>query len=100
LDIQSTTEAQVLQDHDLKIQSESEEAVIVDSRESPEIVMQSDTRAISSRELTTEPKNTEDNETNAFLLHPQSLFVNLIVSVKGENEVFCHDLASIRTACD
>jgi hypothetical protein len=61
LDIQSTTESPVLQGHDPKLQSESEDAGVVDSRETPDIGMQPDTRAISSRELTTEHKNTEDN---------------------------------------
>jgi hypothetical protein len=52
LKIQSTTEAPLLQAHDLKIQSESEDAGVVDSRETPDIGMKSDTRAISSRDLT------------------------------------------------
>jgi hypothetical protein len=66
LNIQSTTEAPVLQAHDLKIQPESEDAGVVDSRETPDISMKSDTKGISSRELTTEPKNTKDNQTNGF----------------------------------
>jgi hypothetical protein len=45
LNLQSTTEAPVLQAHDPKIQSESEDAGVVDSREIPDIGMKSNTRA-------------------------------------------------------
>jgi hypothetical protein len=77
LNIQSTTEAPVLQALDPKIQSESEDASVVDSRETPDISMKSDTRAISSREITNEPKNTKDNQINSLhfgqLCHTASL---------------------------
>jgi hypothetical protein len=63
LNIHSTTEAPVLQAHDPKIQFESEYAGVVDSRKTQDIGMMSDTRAISSRELITEPKNTKNNQT-------------------------------------
>jgi hypothetical protein len=66
LNIQITTEAPVLQAHDPKIQSESEDTGVVDSRDTPDISMNSDTKAISSRELTTETKNTKNNQTKGF----------------------------------
>jgi hypothetical protein len=63
LNVQSTNEAPVLQAHDPKIQSESDNAGVLYSRETSDIGIKSDTRAISSRELTTDPKNTKYNQT-------------------------------------
>jgi hypothetical protein len=87
LNIQSTTEAPGLQAHDPKIQSESEDAGVVDSRETPDISMKSDTKAINqgSSPLSLRiPKTIRQKVSHqiAFLLHPQFLFVNLIYFYK------------------
>jgi hypothetical protein len=104
LNIQSTTEALVLQAHDPKIQSESEDAGVVDSRETPDIAMKSDTKATSSRELTTEPKNAKDNQMKGFPSNsiPSSSSIPIrqsdrinkgkFISTKFENEVFLKDI--------
>jgi hypothetical protein len=104
LKIQSTTEAPLLQAHDPKMQSESEDAGVVDSRETPDISMKSDTKGISSRELTTETKNTKDNQTKGFPSNsiPSSSSIPIcrsdrinkgkFISTKFENEVFLTDI--------
>jgi hypothetical protein len=70
----------------------------------PDISMKSDTKGISSRELTTEPENTKDNQTKGFPSGsiPSSSSIpsclsdrinkGKFISTKFENEVFLTDI--------